>query len=373
MISGAGPTYTATVTGMTTSGTVIATIAANRVQDLTGNNNTASTSTDNSVTWDVTAPTVTVNKGAAQADPTNVSPIVFTVVFSETVTGFTNTDVAISGSAGGPKTVVISGAGPTYTVTVTGMTTSGTVIATIAANQVLDLAGNNNTASTATDNNVAWDVTAPTVTINQAAAQVDPTNASPISFTVVFSEAVAGFTAADVTLGGTVGGTLLAAVSGAGPTYTVTVTGMTARARSPPRSRPRPRPTRPATPAPPRPRPTTASPATTPRRRSRSTRPSVRSTPTTPAPITFTVVFSEPVTGFASNDVAISGSAGGPKTVVISGAGPTYTAHGHRDDDLGHGHRHDRRQPGPGPHRATTTPPRPRPTTASPGTSPRRP
>ena len=36
----------------------------------------------------------------------------------------------------------------------------------------------------------------PTVTINQAAGQADPTNASPINFTVVFSEAVTGFDAA---------------------------------------------------------------------------------------------------------------------------------------------------------------------------------
>ena len=39
------------------------------------------------------------------------------------------------------------------------------------------------------------------MTINQAAGQADPTNASPINFTVVFSEAVTGFTGSDVTLG----------------------------------------------------------------------------------------------------------------------------------------------------------------------------
>ena len=35
----------------------------------------------------------------------------------------------------------------------------------------------------------------------------DPTSASPISFTAVFSEAVSGFAAADVAIGGTAGGT----------------------------------------------------------------------------------------------------------------------------------------------------------------------
>ena len=51
-----------------------------------------------------------------------------------------------------------------------------------------DAAGNANTASTSTDNTVTFDATAPTVTINQAAGQADPTNSSPINFTAVFSE-----------------------------------------------------------------------------------------------------------------------------------------------------------------------------------------
>ena len=165
---------------------------------------------------------MTVNKGAAQADPTNVSPIVFTVVFSETVTGFANTDVAISGSAGGPKTVVISGAGPTYTATVTGMTTSGTVIATIAANRVLDLAGNNNTASTATDNNVAWDrathlgfVQQPTDTVYHSTISPAVTVAILDDNGFVVTEKVATISVTLTPAGPTLGGTLtLAAVNG---------------------------------------------------------------------------------------------------------------------------------------------------------------
>ncbi len=48
-VTGAGPTYSVEVSGMT-SGTVIATIAAGTATDLAGTNNTASTSTDNTVT-----------------------------------------------------------------------------------------------------------------------------------------------------------------------------------------------------------------------------------------------------------------------------------------------------------------------------------
>ena len=66
----------------------------------------------------------------------------------------------------------------------------------------------------------------PTVTINQAAAQADPANGSPINFTVVFSVAVTDFVTGDVSLGGTAGATT-ATVSGNGTTYNVAVSGMT--------------------------------------------------------------------------------------------------------------------------------------------------
>ena len=49
-VTGSGTTYNVAVSGMTGSGTVIATIAAARRTDAAGNANTASTSTDNTVT-----------------------------------------------------------------------------------------------------------------------------------------------------------------------------------------------------------------------------------------------------------------------------------------------------------------------------------
>ena len=69
-------------------------------------------------------------------------------------------------------------------------------------------------------------ITPPSVTIDQASGQADPTGASPIDFTVVFSEAVTGFETGDVTLGGTAGATT-ATVTGSGTTYNVAVSGMT--------------------------------------------------------------------------------------------------------------------------------------------------
>ena len=80
--------------------------------------------------------------------------------------------------------------------------------------------------STTSGVTVTPDTTPPTVAINQAASQVDPTFASPINFTVVFSEPVSDFVTGDVTLGGTAEATT-AIVTGNGTTYNVAVSGMT--------------------------------------------------------------------------------------------------------------------------------------------------
>lgn len=224
-VTGSGTTYNVAVSGMTTSGTVIATVPAD-VATAGGLPNTASTSTDNTVTWSP-GPSVTINQAAGQADPTGTSPINFTVVFSAAVTGFTDSDVTISGTAGGTKTATVTGSGTTYNVAVAGMTTAGTVIATIPAGVAIDGSSRTNLASTSTDNVVAWSPGGPTVTINQASGQADPTSVAPINFTVVFSAAVTGFATGDVTITGTAGGTKTATVTGSGTTYNVAVTGMT--------------------------------------------------------------------------------------------------------------------------------------------------
>lgn len=117
---------------------------------------------DISCTPPATPPTVTINQAAGQADPTSASPILFTVTFSEPVTGFTASDITLSGTAL-PTTVTISGTGPVYTASVSGMSVSGTVIASIAANMATSTASSlGNTASTSTDNTVTYNVPAGT-------------------------------------------------------------------------------------------------------------------------------------------------------------------------------------------------------------------
>lgn len=138
------------------------------ITDLAGNPFVnAEPSTDQTYTVDNDddniAPTVTVNKAGAQADPANKSPIEFSVVFSETVIGFSASDVSISGIAGTPV-VDITGTGPVYTVSVSGMVSGEIVSASVPARVVQDAAGNDNEASTSLDNSVAFDASAKDIT-----------------------------------------------------------------------------------------------------------------------------------------------------------------------------------------------------------------
>ena len=107
-------------------------------------------------TIDKTAPSVTINQAAGQTDPTSASPINFTVIFSETVTGFAASDISFAGSTvGGTLTAVVTGTGPTYNVAVSGMTGTGTVVASVLAGAATDVGGNASLVSSSTDNTVA--------------------------------------------------------------------------------------------------------------------------------------------------------------------------------------------------------------------------
>lgn len=227
-----GTTYQISVTGMTSSGTVIASIVSGAAVNAQGNANGTPSFTDRSVTYDVTSPTVTVNQstsGPTQSDPSNSPTLYFYVRFNEPV-NFTGAGLSFAGStASGTLTVgSIQGSGAVYLVGITGMTSSGTVVVSVPAGQVGDLAGNLNAASTSTDNQVTYDGTVPTVTINQAATQVDPAVSEPVVFTVTYSEDVSGFDASDVLLSGTAGGSrTITVVPVSAQVYRVEITNIT--------------------------------------------------------------------------------------------------------------------------------------------------
>ncbi|MCY2993192.1 MAG: hypothetical protein NTY19_35705 [Planctomycetota bacterium] len=91
----------------------------------------------------------------------------------------------------------------------------------------LDNVGHREAVPTTADAETTVDGTPPSVTINQAAGQADPASTAPVHFTVVFSEPVTGFTAADVLLSGTVLGALAATVTAVDmTTYDVAVSGL---------------------------------------------------------------------------------------------------------------------------------------------------
>ena len=325
VVTGSGSTYNVAVSDMT-DGTVTVSVPGGGATDAAGNDNSASTSTDNSVLYDATAPTVTVEQAGTQEDPTDESSIEFTVQFSETVTGFATGDVMLSGDAGATTATVTAVDGDTYNVAVTGMTTSNnTVVASVAAAKAVDAAGNANTASTSTDNSVLYDVTAPTVTVEQAAGQEDPTDESTIDFTVQFSETVTGFATGDVTLSGDAGATTATVTAVDGDTYDVAVTGMTTSNDTVVASVAAAKAVDAAGNA------NTASTSTDNSVLYDATAPTVtveqagtQEDPTDESSIEFTVQFSETVTGFATGDVTLSGSAGATTATVTAVDGDTY-------------------------------------------------
>ena len=108
---------------------------------------------------DETPPSVSLEQAAGQNDPTNISPVNFTVVFSEPVTGFDGGDINISGTAGATlaaATEISPNDGTTYNVAVSGMVTDGTVLADVDAGAAMDASGNTSTASVSIDKTVDY-------------------------------------------------------------------------------------------------------------------------------------------------------------------------------------------------------------------------
>ncbi|HEX6125138.1 MAG TPA: FG-GAP-like repeat-containing protein [Pyrinomonadaceae bacterium] len=233
-ITGSGATYNVAIGNVSSNGgTIVASLPAGVVQDAAGNISLASTSTDNSITLDNVGPTVTINQAAGQPDPTNMLPVNYTVVFTEPVTGFDMFDINFNNSSLDTTgaTVSVTGSGTTYNVAISNLppAVGGVLRANVRVGAGFDATGNPSSASTSTDNGVFLDTVAPSVTVNQAAGQQDPTSSQPITFTAVFSEAVSGFAFSDVSLAGSTANVSSAIVSVTGTTtfFTISVTGVT--------------------------------------------------------------------------------------------------------------------------------------------------
>ena len=215
-VSGGATAYTITINTGTGNGTIRLDVPISAsINDLSGNPLTGLPYTSgDSYTIDKTAPAVAMTSPAA--DPTNASPIAVSVTFSESVTGFTSTEIVPTN--GTVSNFTGSGASYTFDLIPAGQ---GLVKADIAAGVATDSAGNGNTV--ASQFSRLYDTIAPTV-LSSLRANPNPTNLASVTFTVTFSEPVTGVNVSDFSLAITgISGAFVSGVSGSGSVYTVTV------------------------------------------------------------------------------------------------------------------------------------------------------
>src|SRR5207249_4486051 len=121
--------------------------------------------------WVLPPTTVTINQAAGQADPTSTAPITFTAVFSESVSGFTGSDVVIGGTAGGTTTAAVTRRDTPPTAAFSYTRPLGPGTATIPADADTDTTNTQNADEPSDGATQAWVLPPTTVTINQAAGQ----------------------------------------------------------------------------------------------------------------------------------------------------------------------------------------------------------
>ncbi|WP_442960608.1 beta strand repeat-containing protein [Pseudomonas chlororaphis] len=216
--SDGGVTWTATFTPSASIGDSSNLITLNNtgIADLAGNAGSGTTDSNN-YAIDTVRPTATivVADSALSAGETSL----VTITFNEAVSGFTNADLSI---ANGTLTAVSSSdGGITWTATFTptvGIADASNLI-TLNNTGVTDLAGNTGSGTT-NSNNYSIDTVLPTATIVVADNALKIGETSLV--TITFSEAVSGFSNADLTIAN---GTLSAVSSSdGGITWTATFT-----------------------------------------------------------------------------------------------------------------------------------------------------
>jgi len=182
--------------------------------------------TGSTLAVDRVAPTVlSVTRNGSS--PTNASTVSYTVTFSEPIQNPAGGDFVPTGIAGSAvTTVVASGDRRSVVVTITKGPSDGTLGLNVQpGGGISDDFGNFFSVAFSGGETYTIDTQAPTVSVQLAVGQSNPTTTSPITFLVNFSDPVSVFTSANVVLSGTAGATT-ATVSGSETAFTVTVTGM---------------------------------------------------------------------------------------------------------------------------------------------------
>ena len=143
-----------------------------------------------SETYDIDSiPTYSITRD--DPNPSTASSLAFSVDFSEPVQNVDATDFALAktGTANGDSLVEVSGSGSTYTVTIKNATGSGTLGLDLSGSQDITDLSDNALNTTATANEV-YDLDAVAPTFSVVRDGPNPTNASPVFFSVDFSEDV---------------------------------------------------------------------------------------------------------------------------------------------------------------------------------------
>ncbi|QNX02535.1 BapA prefix-like domain-containing protein [Acinetobacter seifertii] len=206
-----GVTWTATFTQDGTATPPSLSVANGTYTDLAGNPGSGASLAG--LTADITPPTLAISASDLNLAAGESTTVTFT--FSEAVTGFDATDVAV---AGGTLTGLATTDGVTWTATFTQDGTATPPSLSVANGTYTDLAGN--PGSGASLAGLTADITPPTLAISASDLNLAAGETTTVTFT--FSEAVTGFDATDVTLaGGTLAG--LASTDG-GKTWTATFT-----------------------------------------------------------------------------------------------------------------------------------------------------
>jgi len=265
------------------------------ITDAVGNVSSASAAL--AITIDRSAPTVAITDDT----PGNASgPVTFTFTFNEPVSGFTTSDVVVTGGSKGTFTAIDASV---YTLVVTPLPdTNGQITVDVPANAAVDVAGTGNVAAQAVQSYSLG--VAPTLAITD---NTTGTATGPVTFTFTFSEPVNGFNAGDITISSGTKGTFTAVNASV---YTLVVTppagaagtihvSVPAGAATDLSGNPSVGPVTTAQPF------DTAAPAL-------SITDNAGGTAT--GPVTFTFTFSEPVNGFTAGDVALTNGTKGTFT-----------------------------------------------------------
>lgn len=147
---------------------------------------------------------------------TNATSLSYSLVFSEAVTGLTNTDFSTTGSSATCSAIAVTGSGANYTITASGCSV-GTFKLSLIANSVNGVAAGPSTDKPAAE--VLIERTLPTVVIT---APTSPTNATNLDFSIIFSEPVTGLAVGDFSITGN--GCVIANLTGSSQNYVLQVT-----------------------------------------------------------------------------------------------------------------------------------------------------